>query len=101
MKKENRLVLAAGVAVGLAALALTALGNPGNMGFCIACFGREFRPRAGSSPATRFVLGAFVMIGALVFLGCPLRQLILAASNGYTATAVQNGEEAHITLTKK
>lgn len=24
-----------------------------------------------------------------------------AASNGYTATAVQNGEEAHITLTKK
>ena len=96
MKKENRLVLAAGVAVGLAALALTALGNPGNMGFCIACFerdiagavglhsaakvqyvrpeiiglvlgafamsliGREFRPRAGSSPATRFVLGAFV-----------------------------------------
>ena len=37
MKKENRLVLAAGVAVGLAALALTALGNPGSMGFCIAC----------------------------------------------------------------
>ena len=36
MKKENRLVLAAGVAVGLAALALTALGTPGNMGFCIA-----------------------------------------------------------------
>lgn len=112
MKKENRLVLAAGVAVGLAALALTALGNPGNMGFCIACFerdiagavglhsaakvqyvrpeiiglvlgafamsliGREFRPRAGSSPATRFVLGAFVMIGALVFLGCPLRMVL-------------------------
>ena len=24
-----------------------------------------------------------------------------AASNGYTATSVQNGEEAHITLTKK
>ena len=112
MKKENRLVLATGVAVGLAALALTALGNPGNMGFCIACFerdiagavglhsaakvqyvrpeiiglvlgafamsliGREFRPRAGSSPATRFVLGAFVMIGALVFLGCPLRMVL-------------------------
>ena len=100
MKKENRLVLAAGVAVGLAALALTALGNPGSMGFCIACFEREFCPRAGSSPATRFVLGAFVVIGALAFLGCPLRQLILAGS-GYTATAVQNGEEAHITLTKK
>ena len=24
-----------------------------------------------------------------------------AASNGYTASAVQNGEEVHITLTKK
>ena len=112
MKKENWLVLAAGVAVGIAALVLTALGNPGNMGFCIACFerdiagavglhsaakvqyvrpeiiglvlgafamsliGHEFRPRAGSSPATRFVLGAFVMIGALVFLGCPLRMVL-------------------------
>ena len=112
MKKENRLVLAAGVAVGLAALALTALGNPGNMGFCIACFlrdiagstklhtapivqyfrpeivglvigamamaliGKEFSPKGGSAPVTRFFLGAFVMIGALVFLGCPLRMVL-------------------------
>lgn len=37
---------------------------------------REFKARAGSSPATRFILGAFVMIGALVFLGCPLRMVI-------------------------
>lgn len=36
----------------------------------------EFRPKAGSSPATRFIIGAFVMIGALVFLGCPLRMVI-------------------------
>ncbi len=36
----------------------------------------EFKARAGSSPATRFILGAFVMIGALVFLGCPLRMVI-------------------------
>ena len=36
----------------------------------------EWKARAGSSPATRFVLGAFVMIGALVFLGCPLRMII-------------------------
>jgi len=34
---------------------------------------REFRPRAGSAPIVRFVLGAFAMIGALVFLGCPWR----------------------------
>jgi len=34
---------------------------------------KEFRPRAGSAPIVRFVLGAFAMIGALVFLGCPWR----------------------------
>ncbi len=112
MKKVNWLVVAAGGAVGLAAVVLTALGNPANMGFCIACFlrdiagacglhsaakvqyvrpeiiglvlgaflmsvaAKEFRAKAGSSPATRFVLGAFVMIGALAFLGCPLRMVI-------------------------
>ena len=37
---------------------------------------REFRPRAGSVPVVRFVLGAFAMIGALVFLGCPWRALL-------------------------
>lgn len=37
---------------------------------------REFRPSGGSSPLTRFVIGAFVMIGALMFLGCPLRMLL-------------------------
>jgi len=110
--KENWLVLVTGVVVGLAALLLQALGNPKNMGFCIACFerdiagalglhsaavvqyvrpevigivlgscimaliGKEFRAQAGSSPATRFAVGALVMIGALVFLGCPLRMLL-------------------------
>lgn len=111
-KKINWLVIVTGLVVGVAAILLTAFGNPANMGFCIACFLRdiagathlhgaavvqyvrpeivglvlgatimalatgEFKARAGSSPATRFVLGAFVMIGALVFLGCPLRMVI-------------------------
>ncbi len=111
-KRVNPWVLVAGAAVGIAAVLLTALGNPANMGFCIACFIRdiagslqlhsaapvqyfrpeivglvlgstvmalvtgEFRAKAGSSPATRFILGMFVMIGALVFLGCPLRMVI-------------------------
>lgn len=35
----------------------------------------EWRPRGGSSPIIRFFLGAFAMIGALVFLGCPVRML--------------------------
>jgi len=34
---------------------------------------KEFRPRLGSAPIIRFVLGMFAMIGALVFLGCPWR----------------------------
>ena len=86
MKKENRLVLAAGVAVGLAALALTALGNPGNMGFCIACFERDIAGAVWLHSAAKvqyvrpeiigLVLGAFAMIGALVFLGCPLRMVL-------------------------
>ena len=37
---------------------------------------REFRPRTGSAPIVRFVLGVFAMIGALVFLGCPWRALL-------------------------
>lgn len=111
-KKVNWWVVAAGVAVGVAAVLLTFLGNPKNMGFCIACFlrdiagaaglhgaakvqylrpeiiglvlgafvmsvaSKEFKAKAGSSPATRFMLGMFVMIGALAFLGCPLRMVI-------------------------
>lgn len=112
MKKERLTVILAGIVTGLAALVLTALGNPANMGFCIACFERDiagalglhsaakvqyvrpeiiglvlgamimalatkqFRAKSGSSPATRFLLGALVMIGALCFLGCPLRMII-------------------------
>ena len=42
----------------------------------IALIGKEFSPKGGSAPITRFFLGAFVMIGALVFLGCPLRMVL-------------------------
>jgi YedE family putative selenium metabolism protein len=44
---------------------------------------KEFRPRTGSAPIVRFVLGAFAMIGALVFLGCPWRAMLrLAGGDG-------------------
>ncbi|NLI54572.1 MAG: YedE-related selenium metabolism membrane protein [Clostridiales bacterium] len=112
MKKRNFWVILTGVVIGVAAIVLTALGNPGNMGFCIACFIRdtsgamklhtaaavqyvrpeiigmilgamivsmltkEFKPRGGSSPMTRFVLAVVVMVGALMFLGCPLRMML-------------------------
>jgi len=48
----------------------------------------EWRARGGASPMIRFLLGAFVMIGALVFLGCPVRMMLRLAGgdlNGITA----------------
>ena len=125
MRKETVIVVSAGAAVGLAAIFLMLLGNPANMGFCIACFlrdiagacglhnaakvqyvrpeiiglvlgalamslaTREFRARAGSAPAVRFVLGGFVMIGALAFLGCPLR-MVLRLGGGDLNALVDN-----------
>jgi len=41
---------------------------------------REWRPRAGSAPIIRFMLGIFAVIGALVFLGCPWRALLRLAA---------------------
>jgi len=110
--KNNWAYILSGVVIGLVAFVLTLMGNPANMGFCIACFlrdiagsagfhgaavvqyarpeiigivlgafaisllKRDFKPTAGSAPALRFVLGAIVMIGALAFLGCPLRMVL-------------------------
>jgi len=112
MKKEYWQIGVGGLIIGAIAVALMKLGNPPNMGFCIACFERdiagalglhraalvqyirpeiiglffgamlsalafkEFKPSAGSAPALRFFMGIFSMIGALVFLGCPLRMTI-------------------------
>ncbi len=105
-------IIISGSVVGAIAVLLVYLGNPANMGFCIACFVRdiagglglhragvvqylrpevmglvlgafimatknkEFQAKGGSSPTTRFVLSVVVMIGALVFLGCPLRMIL-------------------------
>jgi uncharacterized protein len=105
-------IIGVGAVIGILAPVLQKLGNPGNMGICVACFERdiagavglhragvvqfvrpeiigfvlgsmmaaylfkEFRPRVGSAPIVRFVLGAFAMIGALVFLGCPWRAVL-------------------------
>jgi hypothetical protein len=45
----------------------------------------EFRPRTGSAPIIRFLLGMFAMIGALVFLGCPWRALLRLAGGDWNA----------------
>ena len=110
--KDNLLIILAGLVVGIASVILAACGNPGNMGFCIACFirdiagslklhsagvvqymrpevigivlgscvmalvGGEFKAKGGSAPLSRFVLGFCIMVGALMFLGCPLRMVL-------------------------
>ncbi|CAM2948897.1 YedE family putative selenium transporter [Helicobacter burdigaliensis] len=47
----------------------------------------EFRARAGSAPVVRFMLGAFAMIGALVFLGCPWRMWLRLSGGDLSALA--------------
>ncbi|MGF1582168.1 MAG: YedE family putative selenium transporter [Gemmataceae bacterium] len=114
-------VVLAGTVTGVTAALLVHLGNPGNMGFCSACFLRdvtgalglhragvvqyirpeiigvvlgatlaailfgEFKPRTGSAPIVRFVLGVFGMIGALVFLGCTWRIYLRLAGGDWNA----------------
>ena len=114
-------IIGTGLFIGVVAALLQKLGNPGNMGVCVACFERdiagalglhradlvqymrpeiigfvigsliaaylfkEFRPRGGSSPIIRFILGMFAMIGALVFLGCPWRVLLRLAGGDWNA----------------
>lgn len=114
-------IITVGIVIGILAPLLQKLGNPGNMGVCVACFIRditgavglhradvvqyvrpeiigfvlgsllaalmfkEYRPRLGSAPVVRFVLGAFAMIGALVFLGCPWRAALRLAGGDGTA----------------
>ncbi|MGN0335311.1 MAG: YedE family putative selenium transporter [Lachnospiraceae bacterium] len=120
-KKEVKCIIAAGLLTGIIAAILVPLGNPANMGFCIACFIRdtagalglhraeavmyirpeiiglvlgsllmalwrkEFRPRGGSAPVTRFLLGFFAMIGCLMFLGCPFRMILRLAGGDVNA----------------
>jgi len=114
-------IVSVGLVIGCLAALLQYLGNPGNMGICVACFerdiagavglhragvvqymrpeiigfvlgglgaalfGKDFRPRAGSAPIVRFILGVFAMIGALVFLGCPWRAILRLAGGDLNA----------------
>jgi YedE family putative selenium metabolism protein len=44
--------------------------------FVIAVFTREWKTTPASSPLIRFVIAFFIMVGSLVFLGCPLRMAL-------------------------
>lgn len=121
MKKAIVKTAIGGVIIGVISTGLVLLGNPANMGFCIACFlrdtagaiglhkseavqyvrpeiiglvlgafiiaviNREFSAKGGSSAFTRFILGALVMMSALVFLGCPMRMVLRVAGGDLNA----------------
>lgn len=51
----------------------------------MALWKKEYASRGGSSPMTRFVLGFFVMIGCLMFLGCPFRMILRMAGGDLNA----------------
>ena len=53
--------------------------------FLIALASKEFKSTGGSSPMIRFVLGFVMMIGALIFLGCPLRMIIRMSAGDLNA----------------
>lgn len=53
--------------------------------FLMALGKRELDVRGGSSPFIRFILGFVVMIGALIFLGCPLRMILRLAGGDMNA----------------
>lgn len=53
--------------------------------FLISIATKEYKATAGSSPLIRFLLGMMMMIGALVFLGCPLRMLIRMSAGDLNA----------------
>jgi len=110
-----------GVLFAVISIVLFTMGNPFNVGLCVACFLRdiagalglhgflsgmyarpeimglvlgalivslitkEFASKGGSAPITRFVLGACVVIGALIFLGCPTGMLLRIAGGDLNA----------------
>lgn len=56
------------------------------LGAFLTAFGmKEFSVKGGSSPLVRFMLGFIVMVGALMFLGCPLRMVLRLAGGDLNA----------------
>lgn len=53
----------------------------------MALLTKEFRPRGGSAPITRIMLGFFAMLGALTFLGCPWRAYLRLGGGDLTSIA--------------
>lgn len=68
-------------ALGLHRAAAVQYIRPEVIGIILGSFGvalakGEFSPKGGSAPLTRFTIGFCVMVGCLMFLGCPFRMII-------------------------
>lgn len=77
-------------AIGLQQVSTVQYIRPEIIGFVLgaliaALIFREFKPRTGSSPFIRFILGIFAVFGALVFLGCPWRAYLRLAGGDWNA----------------
>lgn len=66
--------------------------------FLLSLVSKEFRPKGGSAPVTRFVISIFVMIGCLMFLGCPFRMILRLAGGDWNAIFGAVGFTAGILL---
>lgn len=110
IKKVHLGVIIAGAAVGLAALILTALGNPTNMGFCIACFLRDISGAVGLHSAAKvqyvrpeiigLVLGAFIMSVASKEFEARRLATRFAEKQGYKVEYAAEGEDFRRKLNK-
>lgn len=67
----------AGAALGIVAPLLTYNGNPGNMGFCAACFLRDTAGALGLHRATPLQYLRPELIGLVLGALCTLRTLLL------------------------
>ena len=90
-------------ALGLQSVATVQYIRPEILGFIAGAFilalaRGEFKPSGGSSPLLRFFISMFVIIGALVFLGCPLRMVLRLAGGDLNALVGLAGFVAGIAL---
>lgn len=110
IKKVHLGVIIVDAAVGLAALILTALGNPTNMGFCIACFLRDISGAVGLHSAAKvqyvrpeiigLVLGAFIMSVASKEFKARRLATRFAEKQGYKVEYAAEGEDFRLRLNK-
>ena len=64
--------------------------RPEIIGIVLGAFGtalvkKQFGSKGGSAPMTRFILGVCVMVGCLMFLGCPFRMILRLAGGDLNA----------------